>query len=384
MKKLPIFSICALALLLTGCLSSNVEPPAPLVKFTPTVKVEKVWSRSIGAADAILHLGIVAASDGDNVYAASDNGDVYAFRLKDGEKLWKVSADFAFSAGPGVGNHMVVVAAQNGTVLALDAGTGKRLWRVDLDAEVLASPAVSDSAVIMHTTDGHVIALSPDSGQKLWNISREPPKLSLRGSAAPLITGSTVYVGLNTGKLLALNLADGSQRWEVTVGSPKGSDELSRLTDLDGAVGYDSGALFAVTYQGKIAEISPDNGQIVWSRDMSSYTGVSVDDEHVYVSDIHGGVWSLKKDTGVPTWTQPALRARDVTLPVPYRGTVVVGDLDGYLHFMSANDGSFVARVSLDSDAIQAPPIVAGGLLVALSTGGELAAYRIAQPVKQD
>lgn len=384
MKKLSIFCICALTLSLTGCLSSNVEPPAPLVKFTPTVKVEQVWNRSIGSADAILHLGIVAASDGNNVYAASSNGDVYAFKLTDGTRLWKVSTDFGFSAGPGVGDNMVVVAAQDGTVLALDAATGKKLWRISVDAEVLASPAVSGSDVVLHTTDGHVIALSPDSGQRLWNISREPPKLSLRGSAAPLIIGNTVYVGLNSGKLLALNLADGSQRWEATVASPTGSDELSRLIDLDGVVGYDSADLFAVTYQGKVAELAPDTGQILWSRDMSSYTGVSTDSEHAYVSDVHGGVWALSKENGVPTWTQPALRARDVTLPVPYQGTIVVGDLDGYLHFMSATDGSFVARVSLDSDAIQAPPIVAGGLLVALSTGGELAAYRIVRPEKQN
>jgi outer membrane protein assembly factor BamB len=382
-KKSVALSVCILALLLSGCLSNNVEPPAKLVKFNPSVKVEQVWSRSIGSSAAILHLGIVPASDGNNVYAASDNGDVYAFRLKDGERQWKVDTDLAFSAGPGVGNNLVVVTAQDGTVLALDASTGKKLWQVKVDAEILASPAISNSDVILHTTDGHVIALSPDTGQKLWSISREPPKLSLRGSAAPLIIGSTVYVGLNTGKLLALNLVDGSQRWEVTVSAPTGSDELSRLTDLDGVVAADPNNLFAVTYQGKIAEIASDNGQILWSRDMSSYTGVSIDDEHAYVSDIHGGVWALKKDTGVPAWTQPALRARDVTLPVPYQGTVVVGDLDGYLHFMSATDGSFVARVSLDSDAIQAPPIVAGGLLVALSTGGDLAAYRIVKPDKQ-
>jgi outer membrane protein assembly factor BamB len=371
------------ALLLTGCLSSNVEPPAPLVKFTPSVKVDEVWSHSIGSSDAILHLGVVAASDGSNVYTAANNGDVYAFRLKDGNELWKVSTDFPFSGGPGVGARMVVVAATDGNIVALDAASGKQLWHVDIDAEVLASPAVSDTAVVLHTTDGRVIALSPGSGQRLWNVSREPPKLSLRGSSPPRIVGNTVYVGLNSGKLIALNLADGNQRWEATVASPTGSDELSRLVDLDGLVSDDGSNLFAVTYQGKVTEISPDSGQILWSREMSSYTGVSTDSQYAYVSDVHGGVWALNKDTGVPVWTQPALRARDVTLPVPYNGTVVVGDLDGYLHFMSATDGSFVARVSLDGDAIQAPPIVAGGLLVALSTGGELGAYRIVPPAVQ-
>lgn len=382
MKNLFRVLGCGLALLVAGCDSSNVEPPASLVKFASVINVQQVWDRSIGSAPAILHLGIVPASDGNNVYAASNNGDVYAFRLKDGEKLWKVETDLAFTAGPGVGDSMVVVVARDGTVLALNAADGKTLWKVGVDSEILASPAVSGSAVVLHATDGHVIALAPDSGQKLWNISREPPKLSLRGSAAPLIVDNTAYVGLNTGKLLALNLTDGSQRWEATIAPETGSDELSRLNDLDGVVNYDSGKLFCVTFQGKVAKVSPDSGQLLWSRDMSSYTGVSTDADHVYVADVHGEVWALNKDTGVPIWSQPALRARDVTLPVPYQGAVVVGDLQGYLHFMSANDGSFVARVSLDSDAIHAPPIVAGGLLIALSTGGELAAYRIVKSNK--
>ncbi|MGH8400261.1 MAG: outer membrane protein assembly factor BamB [Gammaproteobacteria bacterium] len=382
MKNLFRVLSCALALLVVGCDSSNVEPPAPLAKFASVVDVQRVWDRSIGSAPAILHLGIVPASDGNTVYAASNNGDVYAFRLKDGEKLWKVETDFALTAGPGVGDGMVVVVARDGTVLALNAADGKVLWKVGVDSEILASPGVSGSAVVLHATDGHVIALAPDSGQKLWNISREPPKLSLRGSAAPLIVGNTAYVGLNTGKLLALNLTDGSQRWEATIAPQTGSDELSRLNDLDGVVDYDSGNLFCVSFQGKVVKVSPDNGQLLWSRDMSSYTGVSTDADHVYVGDVHGEIWALNKDTGVPVWSQPALRAHDVTLPVPYQGTVVVGDLQGYLHFMSVSDGSFVARVSLDSDAIQAPPIVTGGLLVALSTDGELAAYRIVKSGK--
>lgn len=380
MKKTILILMCISALLLAACQSNNVMPPAPLAKFTPTVNVTEVWSRSIGGADAVLHLGIVPASDGTNVYAASNNGDVYAFRLKDGVRLWKVSTDFRFNAGPSVGNGMVVVAARNGMILALDAATGKKLWKTNTDAAVLASPVVTDNVVLLHTMDGRVLALSVDSGGKLWNISSTSPRLSLRGDSTPLIVGDTAYVGFSSGKLAALSMADGSQRWELAVSSPSGGDELSRLSDLDGLLAYDAGTLYAVTFQGKAAAIAADSGQLLWSHAMSSYTGVSTDAQHVYVSDTQGSVWALNKETGAPVWTQPALHARDVTLPVPYMGTVVVGDLDGYLHFMSASDGSFVARVSLDNDAIQAAPIVAGGLLIALSTGGELAAYRIVKP----
>ena len=380
MKKLLTIFGCCLALLLFGCSSSNVEPPAPLVKFTPTVQVQQVWSRSVGDTDAILHLGVLVASDGKNVYTASNNGDVYAFDLKNGSKVWTKSLDQRISGGPAVADGLVAVAASNGTVVALDATTGKERWQVSVNNEILTAPAVGENTVVLHTTDDHVIALSADSGKMLWNISRQPPDLALRGSSAPVIVGDTVYAGLNSGRLLALKLADGAQRWDVTVARPTGGDALSRLNDLDGVLAEDAGDLYAVTYHGKVARISSQGGQIQWARSMSSYTGVSVNGDNVYVSDMHGDIWDLKKSSGVPRWSQPALRARDVTLPVPYGNTVVVGDLKGYLHFLSDKDGSFVARMQLDSDPIQAPPIVAGGLLVALSTGGELAAYRIVPP----
>jgi len=147
--------------------------------------------------------------------------------------------------------------------------------------------------------------------------------------------------------------------------------------DLDGVLAVDSDVVYAVNYQGRLEELVRDSGQVMWRRDMSSYTGVTEDDSHVYVTDAHSAVWALDKATGVPVWTQPAMRARDLTVPVPYMDTVVAGDLQGYLHFLSKQDGSIVARVRLGSSPILAPPIVVNGYLVVLTTGASLAAYRI-------
>ncbi|MGH8282882.1 MAG: outer membrane protein assembly factor BamB [Gammaproteobacteria bacterium] len=375
MKK--IITVAVLALLVAACASSNVEPPAPLVKFTPKVKVERLWKDSIGSSDAIMRFGIAAASDDTNIYTASNNGDIYAFALKDGSRRWKVSTKLSISAGPGVGGGVVVVGATDGKVLALNAADGSKLWQTSVNGAILASPAVNQTAVIVHATDGLITALSPASGQKLWSVTRDVPNLTLRGASPPVIVGGMLLQGLDNGQLLALNLADGSQRWIANISTPSGSNELSRLADLDGILAVDNDNVYAVTYQGHIAEVSRETGQILWTRDMSSYAGVSEDDSHVYTTDTHSAVWALDKATGVPAWTQPAMRARDLTVPVPYMNTVVAGDLDGYLHFLSKRDGSIVARVSLGSDPILAPPIVVNGILVVLTTSGDLAAYKV-------
>ncbi len=381
MNKFIAFATAAL--LLAACASSNIEPPAPLVKFTPKLEVERVWSTSVGSADAILRLAIAPANNGTNVYAAAHSGLVYAFALQDGHRLWRVNTKLPISAGPGVGQGIVVVGASDGTLAALSAINGKQLWKTDINGYIIASPAVSQSAVIAYTSDGHIIAVSPVTGQQLWSVSHDVPNLSLRGASPPVISGDLLLQGLDTGQLVALNLADGSQRWIATISTPKGNNDLSRLVDLDGVLAVDSDNIYAVNYQGRIVDAARDTGQILWSRDMSSYTGVSEDDTQIYVTDMHSAVWALDKNTGVPVWTQPAMRARYLTVPVPYADTVVAGDLKGYLHFLSKTDGSIVARVSLGSDPILAPPIVANGLLVVLTTAGKLAAYKFAPRSQQ-
>ena len=39
-------------------------------------------------------------------------------------------------------------------------------------------------------------------------------------------------------------------------------------------------------------------GRIVWSRELSSYTGLAVDDVQIYVADDEGGVWAFDKNSG--------------------------------------------------------------------------------------
>lgn len=374
MKKLV--GIVTLIVVLAGCASTNVEPPAKLVPFTPQVKVDRVWSASVGSVDAVLRLGIVVSSDGTNVYAA-DQGSVYAFALNDGRRLWRTEVKQPITAGPGVGNGLVVVGTQQGGVVALNADSGKQEWTASVNGMLLASPAVGQAAVVVHTTDGHVTAFSPASGQQLWSVPHEVPNLVLRGSGVPVISGDTVLVGLANGQLQALNVNDGSQRWITTVSAPNGSNDLSRLAALDGILAVGNNNIYAVNYQGRIADIAADSGQVLWSREMSSYTGVAEDTEHVYVTDTHSAVWSLNKSNGVPLWTQPAMRARDLSAAVPFGDTVVAGDLQGYLFFLSKKDGTIAARVSLGGDPILAPPIVVNDMLIVLSTNGDLAAYKL-------
>lgn len=379
MKKL--LTAAAAALILAACASDNVEPPAPLQPLLkPKLVAHEVWSRSISGYDKVQGINLAPTSDGSQVFVSTDSGEVYAFSINSGGTNWKTKTKIDAGAGATYGDGLVVEAATSGTVVALDAKSGDEKWRVDVKGEILATPAVGLGFVVVRTTDGRVIALAADSGQERWKNSYDQPRLVLRGQGEPVVVDRTLLVGLDNGKLLGLGIDDGKQLWEATVSNPVGSDELSRLTDVDGALALGKDNVYAVGYRGQAVDVSRYTGQVLWTRDLASATGASTDGDYVYVTDTHDAVWALEKSNGVPIWNQPVLRARDLTMPVPFGDALAVGDLQGYVHFISKKDGTILGRERVGSDPITAAPIVVGDKLVVQTTGGDVAAYLVTPP----
>lgn len=376
MKKL-LYSLTA-ALVLAACASDNVEPPALLKDvIKPQYKIRELWSRSISASDAVLRVNMRIAHDDHDVYVAANSGKVYAFELKSGGTDWSVKTGLTLNAGPALGSGMLVVAGSGGTILALKPSDGTTLWKADLNGEVLASPAIGPGSVVIRTTDGRITALAADSGRVLWKTAYDVPRLSLRGASDPVVSDNMLLDGLDNGKVIALDLDDGTQMWQATVASATGSDELARLADVDGDIAVSNDHVYAAAYHGQTVSLSRSNGQIEWARDLTSYTGASVDGDYVYVTDLHSAVWALDRRNGVPVWTQPEMRAHNLTLPVPFHDSVVAGGIDGHVHFLSKKDGSVIARTQLGSAPILAPPVVIGDTVLVLSTAGEIGAFEV-------
>lgn len=376
MKKL--IACLIVGLVVAACASDNVEPPAlltPILK--PAYNIDEMWRRWISSTDAVLRVNLTVTTDGKDVYIATHDGSVYAFDLKKGYTDWHVKTGLELNAGPGLKDGILLVASSGGTILSLDPASGKTLWSTDLNGEVLGTPAIGSGSAVIRITDGRLVALDAATGRQRWKTTYDVPRLTLRGACDPVIVDRVVYDGLDDGKLVALNLDDGSQLWETTVTTPTGSDELSRLTDVDGVLAVDGDQIYAVGYRGQLVAVARSNGAILWSRDLSSYTGVSSDGKHLFLTDLHSAVWELEESNGVPVWTQPVLRAHALTLPVSIDDSVVVGGIEGDIHFLSKQDGSLQARSEFDTAPILAPPLVVGDEVVVMSTGGRIAAYQV-------
>lgn len=357
--------------------SSNVEPPAELVDFTPVVKVKEVWSRDIGKGPGERFLKLTPAEQGNTLYVSDRRGRVQALDADNGEERWRTDLDLDVSAGPGLGDDLVMVATRKGQLVALNRQTGKEQWRTQVSSEVLAPPAVGDGVVVVQSVDGRLAAFAAATGKRLWLFERSEPALSLRGTSAPVVVADAVLAGFASGKLAALNLRDGRLLWEIPVAEPHGRTEIERLIDVETPALVTARALIAAAYQGKIVAVSLENGRLLWSREISTYSALSADADNVYVSDARGHVYALDLRSGSTVWKQDKLHGRHLSAPMVTGQAVAVGDFEGYIHWLARDDGRFLARTRIASAAVLAPPLADGATLYVDAQNGELAAFRL-------
>ena len=386
MKRIGLKSswLAALALVsLGGCTTVTdwiapavIDPPAELQEIQERVAAQSVWSRSLGGTDE-QRLNLVPEYSQGRLYVADADGTVSALDAQTGRSLWSVELDAPLSGGPGVGEGLVLLGTTDAEVIALSQADGSERWRARVSSEVLSTPVAAFGRVVARTIDGKVFGLDAATGEHKWRYEREIPILTLRGTGSPVISGSSVLCGMSGGRLLALDIESGDVVWDAIVAVPSGRTELERLADIDGDPLLMDGIAYVATYQGEVAAVGEHSGSLLWRRKFSSYAGMAADRYQVYASDADGFVWALDADNGSAGWRQEALRNRQLSDVATVGGLVAVGDFEGYVHFLSAEDGSLVGRTRVGSDPITKGMLVAEGLLFVLGDGGKLEALRL-------
>jgi outer membrane protein assembly factor BamB len=369
--------LAAMMLALVACSSKDkkVDEPAKLVDIkNPTVRIQKLWSASVGGGGKKQRLGLGLGVADDHLFAAGRDGDVAAFDLKSGRQFWRTKTKLPLAGGTGVGAGLVVVGSLDGQVVALSADNGAEKWRVDVKGEILSSPAVADNAVIVRTVDGKLRALAAADGKELWSAEQQIPKLTLRGTAAPVIAHDMAISGFDNGRVLAVSIADGATVWDSPVSPAHGRTELERLNDIDAAVKVIDNDVFVAGFQGRAAMLALDSGQIWWTRDVSSYRGVDVDDEQMYVATSLGEVVAMKKRSGAEVWRNDSLKHRGLSAPAVVGDYVVVADLDGYVHFFDRATGTIAGRAKTSGDRVTNAPLAVNGILYVISDKGDVSA----------
>lgn len=362
--------------------AKKLAEPAELVKFEPSVRVSKLWSSGLGDGEQRVGARQVPAVADGRVYAAAGEGSVFALDLQTGKEVWRYRADkkeeLRLVGGPGAGAGLVVVGGLSGVVIALDAETGNERWRAKVTSEVIVAPAVSQGLVFVRSNDGRVTAFDAASGERRWFNDRELPSLTVRGNAPLTVGPGVLLVGNDDGTMSAAGLNDGRTLWDVPVGLPEGRTELERMADVDGAPLIEGSRIYASSFRKRTIAIDGPSGRPMWQSDHGGGGGMGITSSSVLVSDNGGVVYGLDKNTGVATWSQPALARRSLTGVAVHGDYAVVADFDGYVHWLRLSDGELAARERAGRKPIKGQPISVDGILLVQNVEGGLTAYRFA------
>lgn len=365
----------ALAFALAACGSSGpVREPAELKRVEQAeVAPDVAWRKSPGSGDGGQESGLRLSVEPDLLITADVDGDVYALDPRNGRERWHVDTEARLIAGPSVHGDLVLFGTLDAEVIALKRADGAPAWRVKVSSEVLAPPVGDGGTVIVRCVDGRVFGLSAESGVRRWNFDRAVPPLTLRGLSTPVLYEGAAIIGLDNGRVAALRTDTGEVLWEEVVSAPEGRSELERIVDVDGAPLATGGGVFALSFGGDLAAIGVQEGRVAWRRPVKSSLGAALLGSRLFVTDEAGLVWGLDAETGAAAWKQEALQYRRLSAPVVVGGHVVVADLEGYLHWLSPQDGRIVGRVRAVRGPVAATPVLQDDRLYVLARDGELA-----------
>ena len=373
--------------LLSGCSLFNGEED--VVKMSPLPTVENqfnpqtAWSTSVGNGIGDFYSNLHPAFQDGTVYAADRRGTVKAVSLADGKEEWSVdlsektgflSANRSALLSGGVtaaGGH-IFVGSEKAQVYALNSADGAIAWQTKVAGEALSRPVVSDGLVLIHTSNGMLQALNESDGAVKWTVNLDMPSLSLRGESAPTTAFGAAIVGGDNGRVSAVLMQQGQMIWQQRISQATGATEIDRLSDVDTTPVVVDNVVYALAYNGNLTALDLRSGQIMWKRELGSVSDFVIDGGRIYLVDQTARVLALSVEGGVTLWTQTALQYRNLTSPVLYNGNLVVGDSEGYMHWMDTSDGRFVAQQKVDGSGFQTEPVVANDKLLIQAKDGTL------------
>ena len=359
--------------------TTNLIDPTPLEKdFRSTLDVDTMWSRKIGKGAEELYLKLTPSVIDGILYVSDRYGRLTASDPNDGAELWAIhDKNVAYTTGPGGGDGLVLIGTAAARVIARNAKTGKLRWVARVSSEILAAPTAGSGIVVVRTGDGNVFGLDSDTGSEIWNYDRRVPSLTLRGTSSPVINGSLVLTTFGNGRIVALELSSGKVRWDSPLAIASGRSDLERMVDVDAEPVIVGTTCYVASFHGGVVAMSTIDGQIEWSRDISSYTNISVSREHVFLADDEGAIWALDRRTGTSVWKEEGLKHRFTNGAIYFDGYVIAGDFEGFTHWFDAKNGEKVFQAKVSKHRLIAPAISTENSVLTYSSRGNLIAMQI-------
>ena len=209
----------------------------------------------------------------DNVYAISQDNQLYALNAANGETRWTGTGAFELAgvfgaAAPAFSQSTVVAGFSSGELTAYRYENGQVVWQdalartgistiVGTISDIDADPVIDQGRVFSVGQGGRMVAVELITGQRVW-------ELNIAGISTPWAVGEWVFVVTDRAQLLALSRASGRVRWISQLpGFRNPGDERGQIFWRGPVLA--GNRLILVSSLGHVVGVAPDDGTIVSS-----------------------------------------------------------------------------------------------------------------------
>jgi len=368
-RSLSGWAAALLALVfLAGC-SADKPKPTPLANITPKISGRQVWSVKL---DSVKFPLAMLVREGNFIVASTD-GTILVLDSDTGRQVFRTSVGAPLSAGIGSDGRFYAVVTQD-NVLVVFEGTQER-WRAQLKSRVSTAPLVAGERVFVMGVDRAVHAFDALNGNRLWDLQRPGEALTLLHIGVLSAVKNTLVAGQGP-RMAGIDPDKGTLRWEVPLATPRGSNEVERLSDLIGPAVRVGDRLCARSFQAAVGCIEAETGRLLWTRNVGGLNAIGGDEELIFAADASDRIVAWKTDSGETVWSSERMLFRGLSAPTAIGPTVAFGDFEGHVHFLDRKDGQPLLRLSTDGSQVVGKPVLSGTTLLVATRNGGFFAFR--------
>ena len=332
--------------------SDEIDPDEPkeLVAFSNQKNIVLEWKNSFKGENEIGNF--LPDFSAQNLFFSDASGNVSSINASTGDRNWSIELNY-LASGTSAGFGLVVVSDIDGNVIAVDQNDGSKLWSTNVKGEVLSKVAIDAKIVVVKTGSGELLGLDRENGEILWSYRSKLPLLTVRGSSSPVIVDDLVYVSFDNGRLGVFELNSGFQVWDGAISYVKGVSELENLIDSDSSPVVDGGLIYTTNYQVNLNIFDTAQKRSVWSYETSSFYSPIVSRGMLTIVEANSGLRSFALKTLQESWINEDYINRDLSNAVSYKGSLVVGDFEGYVHVIDTLNGKTIGRKKISRKPIK-------------------------------
>lgn len=353
----------------------------------------RVWSVSIGQGDSRRQRITASPVVGGGLIYTLDASALISAVTPAGQVAWSTDLtprtdgdEDATGGGMAYDDGVLYVSSGYGLLTALDAQSGEIRWQQKLEATGSGQPLVRNGLIYLVAGDDTGWAIETDTGRIAWQVLATPSIANVLGAPAPVVTGPLTVFAFGSGDLISTFRRGGLRRWDASVKGQSVGSVVSRYGDITGAPVLVGKTLYIGNHSGRIAALSADSGERLWTRHFGAVDPVWPAGGSLFVLTERSQLVRMNASDGAPVWVvelphfvkdKPKKREEAYAHygPILAGGQVITASNDGLLRFYAPEDGTQTMQIELPGGASSAP-VVAGQTLYVVSSNGQLHAFR--------